>query len=286
MQSLFTASAKESGSWFFLTGYGGKGSYHTANDFTHYGYNYDSKYNGWMMGARWEAIANEQQKLAMKIGVSKGTLSLTPQARDGVSNGKFDTWNINSVLSWQHANGLTLDLPLGYSHFNGDVFSEMRGRVASPSAKIWHVGIEGSKAWRFNRHQIAPIAGIAWQHLKIDSFQDSDNARVSYKMHREPRYFGGVKYEYSPDLNGPLRIGGEFRLVHRPGKANQTIVGDGVHNASFDSGQGGNSSQFKAHAAVTLAKNVELSSQLQYQRRLQQEGMDDYGITGSVKVMF
>ncbi|WP_034945743.1 S6 family peptidase [Erwinia oleae] len=284
INSLFNDAAKADDAGFFLSGYRGGDRYHSAGSFNNYGYDFSSHYSGWLMGSRWQTYAGEQQKLAFSAGVSKGSLSLTPNARDGNSKATFNTLSLNTQLTWQHNNGLMLNVPLGYSRFKGNVTTDLRGGVASPTAQIWHAGAEIGRRMQQGRHRFTPVAGLLWQHLAIDRFRDKDAAQVSYKIAHNPIYSAGMEYTF--DYENQLNVGSEIHLLHRPGKANQAVIGDGLQHARFDSGRGGDSAQFKTHLAYQLHPNVALNGQLQYQKRLQKEGMDDWGIHSGIKVSF
>lgn len=288
IQSLFKTSASEAGENgkpnFFLSGYQGEDKYHTAGNFMSYGYDFRSKYRGWMMGTRWPMITDTQQTAALSLGINKGTLSLTPSAQDGVSNGHFETWGLNGLLNWHQLNGLMLDIPFGYSHFKGNISTDLRGEVASPKAKSWHIGMDIGWGYQYGAHRITPVVGMLYQNLDIKHFQDSDGAKVRYQMHPAPQFSTGVKYGYQ--YANLLNIGSELRLIHRAHKNNDVIIGDETEEAYFASGQGGDSMQLKGHAGFQLSPNIELTSQLQYQKRLRKEGVDDWSILGGVNVTF
>ncbi|QHM69821.1 S6 family peptidase [Mixta intestinalis] len=288
IQSLMSSSVAASASGFFLSGYKGNDDYHSPGSFSNYGYDFDSRYHGWLMGGRWQIIDDSQQSATFSLGVAKGQLKLTPRARDGSSQGQFDTLSLNGLLSWENEKGFNLSLPLGYHRYHGSVSTTLRGKVASPRANGWHLGLEAGKTWLAGSHQLTPLAGIRYQRLSLDTFTDNDDALVSWKMHSMPQFFTGMKYQYQLDFAqyGQLRLGSDLRLIHRPGHANETIISDGVQPAVFASGQGGDSLQISTDIGLRLKENLEVTSKLQHQRRLSKEGMEDWGIIGGVNVTF
>ncbi len=288
IQSLMSSSVASSASGFFLSGYKGSDDYHSPGNFSNYGYDFDSRYNGWLMGASWQLVDDAQQSAAVSLGVAKGQLKLTPRARDGSSQGQFDTLSVNGLLSWKNEEGYSLSLPLGYHRYHGSVSTTLRGKTASPRANGWHLGLEAGKTWQSGPHQLTPLAGMLYQRLSLNSFTDSDEAKVSWKMHSTPQFFTGMKYHYQFDFaqRGQLRLGSDLRLIHRPGHASETIISDGVQPAVFASGQGGDSLQISTDIGLRLKENLEVTSKLQHQRRLSREGVDDWGIIGGVNVTF
>ncbi|WP_333617607.1 autotransporter outer membrane beta-barrel domain-containing protein, partial [Mixta calida] len=285
--SLFKAQARDDSS-FFAFCYKGSDRYHTRENFQRYGYNFHSQYHGWMLGTQRTLLDREQQRANLSVGVAWGKLSMVPQARDGVSNSQFDTLSLFSQLTWQHDSGLTLSAPFGYTHFRGKVNTDMRGRVASPTASSWHLGLDAEKTWQLGNHRVGPVAGLLYQHLQINSLRDSDNANVSWQMQRTPLYSLGAAWRYQCERcpTQQASLGGSLRYVHRSSHTNKTRVGDSTNHATFNSGKGGNGIQLAADMALNVADNVKLTGQLQHQRRTEKEGINDWGITGGIKVTF
>ena len=285
--SLFKAQARDDSS-FFAFCYKGSDRYHTRENFQRYGYNFHSQYHGWMLGTQRTLLDREQQRANLSVGVAWGKLSMVPQARDGVSNSQFDTLSLFSQLTWQHDSGLTLSAPFGYTHFRGKVNTDMRGRVASPTASSWHLGLDAEKTWQLGNHRVGPVAGLLYQHLQINSLRDSDNANVSWQMQRTPLYSLGAAWRYQCERcpTQQASLGGSLRYVHRSSHTNKTRVGDSTNHATFNSGKGGNGIQLAADMALNVADNVKLTGQLQHQRKTEKEGINDWGITGGIKVTF
>ena len=284
MMTLLTDTARDSRSYFFINGYNGRDDYHSAGDFSNYGYDFKSKYQGWFMGSRWQSDNESTSRYALSAGIHKGNISLSPHSAEGENRGWFDTNGIVSQLSWQHDNGIVLDITTGYTRFKGKVVTDLRGQTAKPKAAIWHVGMEGGKAWNFGRHRITPLVGIDYQHLRINSFTDVDNARVRYQMHNAPAYSAALQYEWQalPGLN----FNNKARLRLSPGKAPVTQIGGGSDEALFRSGKGGDSLQLKSGINLNVFSNVSLNTQIQYQQRLQREGVSDWSYIGGVNINF
>ncbi|WNN46705.1 autotransporter domain-containing protein (plasmid) [Winslowiella toletana] len=284
MATLLTDTAQESRSYFFINGYSGRDDYHSSGEFSNYGYDFKSQYQGWFMGARWQSDSEKSSRFALSTGIHKGNLSLSPRSVEGESHAGFKTRGIVSQLSWQHDNGMVLDITTGYTRFNGNVVTDLRGKTADPQAAIWHVGMEGGKAWDFGTHRITPLAGIDYQHLRINSFTDVDNARVRYRMHNAPAYSAALQHNWQA-LPG-LTLNHEARIRLAPGKAAVTQISGGGDEALFRSGKGGDSLQLKSGVSLRVSDNVSLHTQARYQQRLQREGVSDWNIAGGVKVDF
>ncbi|WP_294911466.1 S6 family peptidase [Tatumella sp. UBA2305] len=283
LQDMFSDSVRDPGRGMFVYGYHSEDRYHSAGGFSDYGYNFTSKSNGWMLGSRWQFSVADQQVLSTGLAVSKGSLSVKPSAADGFSHSNFNTLGVHALLRWLHPEGWWLESPVAYTRFRGDISTDLRGQVARPKAGSWLAGLDAGKRWQFGAHSISPLLGIRWQYQNIDAFTDEDQAQVSYRMQYAPDISTGVSYQL--DL-GALVVGADVRVTHRPGKAPQLIVSDGQTASRFNAGRGGDSVQLKTDAALSLTPQTRLTTRLQYQKRLEKEGIDDWNILGGLEVSF
>ena len=286
--SLITDAARASRSYFFMSGYDGGDDYHASGSFTHYGYDFTSRYQGWLMGGRWQSDAERAHQLAFSVGVHKGHLSVKPRAAEGESRGRFDTRGITGLLNWQNDSGLVADFSLGYTRFNGDISTDLRGKVATPRATVWSTRFEGGKTWQWQQHKLTPLANVAYQHLNIEDFTDKDGAHVRYNQHHSPLWGTGVRYEWqsAPGQTTGVKVSNEIGLRIAAGKAPQTLVSGGAEKGVFQSGKGGNHVQLKSGVEFRATPTVSFHTQAQYQQRLQREGISDWAVTGGVKVSF
>jgi serine protease autotransporter len=286
--SLLTDSARDSRSHFFMSGYGGGDSYHASGSFTNYGYDFKTRYQGWVMGGRWQTDDESANRYALSLGVHKGSLSLKPDAADGASNGSFKTRGLIGILSWQHDNGLMADITLGYTRFKGDVATDLRGHVASPQAAVWRAGAETGKSWRWANHRFTPLAGIEFQHLEIDRFTDKDKASVRYAISHSPTFSVGIRHEWqsAPERIAGITLNNALRLRAVTGNAPETIVGSGAQRATFQSGKGGNQLTVKSGLDFAATENVSFNTHVKYQQRLEHEGISDWSVFGGINIRY
>ncbi len=282
LQDMFSDSVRAPGQGLFIYGYHSEDRYHSAGGFSDYGYDFTGKSNGWMLGSRWQLAANDQ-KFSVALAVSKGSLSVKPSAADGISRSSFDTLGVHSLLRWLHPEGWWLETPVSYTRFRGNVSTDLRGQVASPKAGSWLAGLDVGKRWQFGVHSISPLFGVRWQQQNIQAFTDEDQAQVRYRMQNTPDISTGAGYRL--DL-GALTVGADIRITHRPGDAPQLIINDGQTAARFSAGRGGDSMQLKTDASLYLTPQTRLTTRLQYQKRLEKEGIDDWNILGGLEVSF
>ncbi len=289
--SLFKESAldaaREGNVGVFLFGYRGDETYQSGNDFIRYGYNYKSRYKGWMMGASLASWQNERQSLHFSGAWSKGDMSFTPSAADGYSQGNFHSNALNLMLSW-HYDNYFLNLLSGYGWSKGNISTHLRGKVASPRVKQMLGEIEGGKAFDLGAHQVRPYAGYRHQQMQVRRFTDVDNAQVSYQQQRRKAWVTGLAYDYTLPIGalGTLRLGSDVSLATRPSGQGKVTVGDDRQSNAFHTGNGGNSLNIKTQGRLAINKAIALTTQVRHQRKLQQEGANDWLFAGGVDISF
>lgn len=285
-ESALDASLEDHSS-FFLFGYRGEENYQSGNNFMQYGYNYKSRDKGWMMGANLASWQNEGQSLSVSGAFSKGDTTFTPDAADGDSQGSFHSNAVNLMVSW-HNEDYYLNLLSGYGWSKGDITTNLRGKVASPHVKQTFAEIEGGKNLRFGAHRLRPYAGYRHQQMQVKSFTDVDNTRVNYQQQRREAWIGGLAYDYTLPLNrlGTLRLGTDVSLAMRPSGQGKVTIGDGQQSDAFRTGNGGDNLNIKTEAKLELSQDIALTTQIRHQRKLQQEGTNDWLFAGGINFYF
>ncbi|MEI2263810.1 S6 family peptidase [Erwinia sp. CGal63] len=279
-------SAQKGSSDFFIFGYRGEERYRPANGFLDYGYSYKSRYKGWMMGATLASWQNDNQSLSLSGAWSQGDLTFKPSAADGYSQGRFDNNTLNLMLAW-HMDDYYLTLLSGYGWLKGDIVTHLRGNVASPHVRQTFGEIEAGKTLDFGTWQLRPYIGYRHQQLRVREFTDVDRASVSYQQQRREAWIGGLAWDYSlPVSAGTLRLGADAHLLKRPSGQGKVTIGDGVNSDTFRTGNGGDALSLQTEASLAVTDNVTFSTQLRHQRRLQQEGANDWLLSGGVTVSF
>ncbi|WP_342753884.1 S6 family peptidase [Pantoea sp. MBD-2R] len=280
-------SAKEGHSRFFLFGYRGDDNYQSGNSFMQYGYNYKSQYKGWMMGTTLAAWHNDRQSLNVSGAWSKGDLSFKPSAADGVSQGNVDSNALNLMLSW-HYEDYYLNLLSGYGWSEGTISTHLRGTAASPNVKQFFGEAEAGKYIQSGAHRFRPYAGYRQQQMRIANFTDVDRAQVSYQQQRREAWIGGLAYDYTLPAGklGTLRLGTDVNLAVRPNNQGKVVIGNGQSSNDFHTGNGGNSLNIKTEGWLEINKDIALTTQVRHQRKLQQEGANDWLFAGGINISF
>ncbi|MBT0725082.1 autotransporter domain-containing protein [Rosenbergiella sp. S61] len=288
LTGLIADTVNDSHSHFFITGYEGGDHFHAKGGFSDYGYNFTSKYQGWLMGGRWHSDPDSRQRVSASIVAHRGNLSMKPQAVDGLSRSYFSTQGITGLASWQDEQGWQLTTQLGYTRIKGAVTTDLRGNVASPHATLIHAGVELGKAWEWENQRLIPLLAVEYQHLAIKAFTDSDGAKVSYAPHNAPDVRPTLRYQWQLNTHSYPKVAFTHELGWRltTRKNAQTTIRGGGDESTFTSGRGGDHLLMKSGADLQLTKHITLTTQAQYQQRLQREGVNDWAVTGGMKITF
>lgn len=288
LTGLIADTVNDSQSQFFISGYDGGDHFHAKGGFSDYGYNFTSKYQGWLMGGRWLSDPDSPQHFSASIVAHRGNLSMKPQAVDGLSRSYFSTQGITGLTRWQNDQGWQLTTQLGYTRIKGAVTTDLRGNVASPHATLVYAGVELGKAWQWENQRLMPLLAVDYQHLSIKHFTDSDGAKVSYAAHNAPDIRPTLRYQWQANTHSTPQVVFTHELAWRittRKNAQTTISGDG-DKTIFHSGRGGDHLLVKSGADLRLTQHIALTTQAQYQQRLQREGTNDWAVTGGVKITF
>lgn len=269
----------------------GEDKYHSSLGFMNYGYDYTQKQSGWLLGGKALHLANDTHSLDINLGLSNTQLDVTPQAADGNSKIQYTAWGISSLASYEHNSGITVDLSADIAKYDGNVSTDLRGGdVADIHAKSIGATLDVGRKFKLGNHQLTPLVGVGIQHLQIDDVTDVDNTKVDYNDINRPTIRTGLRYRYNWDTSKT----GKWALI-----ANTTFIKDLSSDATLDigstfnsrtnsfiSGSTGSSGMIDVGIINNPVANISLNAGVQYQRRLDNEGVNYWQGVAGVKISF
>ena len=269
----------------------GEDRYHTSRGFLDYGYDYKQKEEGWLFGARVLQWGDDSQSLGLSLGLSSANLELTPDAADGNSKTQYTAWGLSSLLAYEHRSGLTAELSADVAKYDGNVSTDLRGsNVADINARSFGGAVDVGYRFKLGSHELTPMVGAGVQYLQVDDVTDIDGTRVHYDDVTRQTGRLGLRYRYDWDAS----ISGKWAVV-----ANTTLVQDfsddstleiagsgSQSSSSFYAGTAGSTGMVDFGIVNNPTDNVSLNVGVQYQRRLEAEGVDFWQGTAGVKVKF
>jgi serine protease autotransporter len=269
----------------------GEDNYHSSLGFMNYGYDYKQKEEGWLFGGKVLQLDNDTHSLALNLGLSSANLEVTPDAADGNSRTEYTAWGLSSLLSYQYKSGLIVDLASDVAIYDGNVSTDLRGsEVADINATSFGGSIDIGYQFNVGDHQLTPTVGMGIQYLQVDDFTDIDNTTVHYDDMTRPTVRLGMRYRYDWDTAtaGKWAITANTLLINDLSDDMTLEIGDRYSNVSnsFRSGVSGSSGMIDLGIISNPTPNVSLNTGIQYQHRLEDEGVDYWQAVAGAKISF
>ncbi|NGX89228.1 autotransporter outer membrane beta-barrel domain-containing protein [Rahnella sp. Lac-M11] len=269
----------------------GEDTYHSSLSFKDYGYDYKQKQEGWLFGGKVLQLQSDSQSFDVSLGLSRADLDITPDAADGDSKTHYTTWGLSGLSVYKQKNGLLAEFGLNAAKYNGEVSTDLRGGdVADINAKSFGATLDVGYQFTLGQHQLTPVIGAGVQYLKVDNFTDIDDAKVKYDNMTRPLGSIGLRYRYDWDsLNtGKWAVVASTRLIKDFSHHSDVHIGDLHSNdvSRFSTDVTGSAAQLNIGVVNTLIPNVSLSVGGEYQKRLEEEGIDYWQIVTGVRISF
>jgi serine protease autotransporter len=269
----------------------GEDKYHSSLGFMNYGYDYTQKEEGWLFGGKVLQLGNDTHALGLSLGLSSANLDVTPDAADGNSKTQYTTWGLSSLLSYQYVSGLTVDVASDVAIYDGNVSTDLRGSdVADISAKSFGGSVDVGYKIQAGNHVLTPLVGFGIQRLQVDDFTDVDNTKVHYDDITRPTARLGMRYRYDWDTAnaGKWAVTANTLFIKDLSDDASMDIGDTYSDVSnsFRSGATGSSGMIDLGIISNPTPNVSLNTGVQYQHRIEDEGVDYWQAIAGVKVSF
>lgn len=269
----------------------GEDKYHSSLGFMNYGYDYTQKEEGWLFGGKVLQLGNDTHALGLSLGLSSANLDVTPDAADGNSKTQYTTWGLSSLLSYQYVSGLTVDVASDVAIYDGNVSTDLRsGEVADISAKSFGGSVDVGYKIQAGNHELTPSVGFGVQRLQVDDFTDVDNTKVHYDDITRPTARLGMRYRYDWDTAnaGKWAVTANTLFIKDLSDDASVDIGDTYSDVSnsFRSGATGSSGMIDLGIISNPTPNVSLNTGVQYQHRIEDEGVDYWQAIAGVKVSF
>lgn len=271
----------------------GEDNYHSSLGFTDYGYDYTQKEQGWLLGGKVMHLGTDEQYLAWNLAISNADLKVTPDAKDGNSEGNYKTYGLTSLLTFHHQSGWTFDLGADMTKYDGDVSTEARGKVADIDAYSWSGTLESSYPFVFAEHEFAPVLGAGIQVLSVDDFTDIDDVDVHYDNIVRPTGKAGMRYRYklrNSTVGNMMLYSSTYLTKDFSDTPDVWVSSTRNHDVSstFDMGTPGSSATVDVGVINELTPFISLNTGFQYQQRLSSddEGINSWQGNAGVKVTF
>ncbi|MGR6981432.1 exo-alpha-sialidase [Testudinibacter sp. P27/CKL/0425] len=233
----------------------GKQKYATNLGFVDYGYDFDSSYNGVMLGGQlWHSADKRHQ---FYLAGNKTRYNVTPKAIDGSSKGSYKSWGVNAGLHNKLSNNVALDISTAYQHHKGNI------AAASDTVKgnTFIIGVTTSYHYKLNEKlSLIPIFGLHYLETPIANITDNvNNVQLKYDNLKALKTNLGVGVSYSVgmfELKGQL----SYAIYHQ--KQRQLYVDD----VAYKQGKLANTLGITSQLIAKITPKLALSTDIGFQR--------------------
>ncbi|MFD1806926.1 exo-alpha-sialidase [Pasteurella oralis] len=197
----------------------GKQKYGSNLSFVDYGYDFNSSYNGVMLGGKvWQSQGGNN---AVYAALNKTSYKVTPKAVDGDTKAKYQSWGGSANWHSNLSHNLMVDLSTGYQKHKGDIenASNIKGHTFNIGADLGY-----RYQWMQNA-SITPMFGLHYLHASLSDVNDKTNdALLKYNNFNALKTNLGVDVSYRVEM---FEVKGQLSYDMYQQKTHQLYV-DGV----------------------------------------------------------
>ncbi|KAE9528412.1 exo-alpha-sialidase [Testudinibacter aquarius] len=271
-----SAPLLDDGQNMFVAYLNGKTDYKSSAGFLDYGYNAESRYNGWMVGGKvWQS---EQQNRTLHLAVNHGKYHTTPQAADGASRGEYKTYGANMKFTQQFGDAY-LALDTGYQHHKGDISAN--NDSATLVAKALRIGSEVGYRVSLGNIDLIPRLNVQLQRMNLKS--NSDLFKIQYDNITAVTTNLGLRTHWNLDN---LTLGLDTYYQHNSSSKGDLLVRSAIAERSFTSGGLGNSINVEAAAEYRIMPKFSLGVNVGYQHKVSHNATNNRNVSANIKYTF
>ncbi|MGC6248941.1 exo-alpha-sialidase [Bisgaard Taxon 45] len=239
----------------FVKYFDGQQKYVNNLGFIDYGYHFDTHYKGVMLGGKlWQSAQNGH---ALYMAMNKMQYKVKPIAIDGDTQGKYQSWGINTNWHSMLLDHIQLDVSAGYQTHKGDiagVSESLKGRSVNAGADI---------GYRFAINEsvsLTPYTGLHYLQTKLSNLSDTaHNVDIRFNQLKATKTNVGLDVAYKlPKFEVKGHISYDF---YRQNKA-----GIWVDNVAYKQGKLANTLNVSAQLSANITPNLSLSTDVGMQQ--------------------
>ncbi|WP_336777562.1 autotransporter outer membrane beta-barrel domain-containing protein [Pantoea sp. USHLN256] len=279
------------GGEMFIRYLGSNLKYQSNRGLADYGYDFDLDYSAVQLGGNLLQVDGAEESLRGGVAYTRGNTRIRPQAADGYSSTSFDSDTISLYGTWLRDSGFYLDGSLSWGWYRGETDIARQKEVASPKGNGWTASVESGYPFTFaNGVRLEPQAQITWLQMKMDSFTDRDNTRVSYNDYDQTigrlgarldrTWQDGSQNAYTPYVRANYYKGWGGTAKTKIGAA------DAEGSQTFDSGKIGQMWDVGLGGSATLNKDVSLYAEADYRKEIDGNGAKGWRYNAGVRWSF
>lgn len=279
------------GGEMFIRYIGSNLKYQTSQSVSNYGYDFDLDYSAVQLGGNVIRVDGADSSLRGGVAYTRGNTRILPHAADGYSSTSFDSDTLSLYGTWLRDSGFYVDGSLSWSWHRGATDIARQKDVAKPKGNGWTASVETGYPLELGGGvRIEPQAQITWLQMKMDSFTDRDNTRVSYDDYSQTIGRVGARVDKTWQDGSANQYTPYLRVNYTQGwggtaKAKIGAADDGG-GETFDSGKFGKMWDVGVGGTATVNKDVALYAEADYRKEIDGNGAKGWRYNAGVRWSF
>ncbi|KCB50569.1 outer membrane autotransporter barrel domain protein [Bordetella hinzii 1277] len=268
----------------FFRAYGGDFGYRSNRGFRAYGYDASGDYGAVQLGGNLFKQASDNGVWRFGAAGSIGRLNYRPDAADGASRSKADTYRLSGYATYLSNAGWYVDGILSLGWFNGDVRTDARGKVMDLKGNSYAASVEAGYPFDIGYGMnLEPQVQVIAQHLRFDRKQDADGLDVDIGSQTQGMARLGARLTRPVDLaNGRITPYAGVHVLHAFNGASSVDVGD----ATFRTGQYGDAMRYSVGVTGTVSEMLSLYGEVARMEALGGSGVSGWLFNGGLRYRF
>ncbi|XWY20583.1 exo-alpha-sialidase [Bisgaard Taxon 45] len=239
----------------FVKYFDGQQKYVNNLGFIDYGYHFDTHYKGVMLGGKlWQSAQNGH---ALYMAMNKMQYKVKPIAIDGDTQGKYQSWGINTNWHSMLLDHIQFDVSAGYQTHKGDIV----GVNEALKGQSLNVGADIGYRFAINESlSLTPYTGLHYLQTRLSNLSDTaHNVDIRFNSLKATKTNVGLGVAYKlPKFELQGHISYDF---YRQNKA-----GIWVDNVAYKQGQLANTLNLSAQLSANITPHLSLSTDVGMQQ--------------------
>lgn len=269
----------------FIRAYGGHFDYSTNVGFKGFGYNATGDYSAIQLGGNVFRHRDDNNGIwRFGMAATLGWLHYEPEAVDGPSSSRTNTFRLSGYGTYQSQQGWYVDGILSVGWFDGDISTSARGETFNLNGTGYAASLEAGYPFAVGAgFNIEPQLQLVGQHLSFRNDTDADELPVNIGSQNQLLGRLGARvtrpFDYS---NGRITPYAAVDVLHSfTGGTNVTAGG-----ATFASGDYGGALQVSLGINGTVSKKTSVYGRATWQHSLGDAGFRGWLFNAGARILF
>lgn len=269
----------------FFRAYGGDFDYKSNLGFDSYGYNATGDYAAIQLGGNLYKHRDDQDGIwRFGLAGTLGWLHFEPEAADGPSSARADTYRISGYATYQSRRGWYVDSILSVGWFNGQVSTDTRGDTMKLDGNDYAASLEAGYPIAIGAGiDIEPQVQLLGQHVGFKNQTDADDLPVDIGAQNQLTGRLGARLARPFEVDqGRVTPYAAVDVLHAFTGGTNVHVGD----ATFAAGDYGDALRLSLGVNGTISQKMTLYGRTSWQHSLGDAGFRGWLFNAGARFLF